>query len=415
MGAESRMIGVLDSLQSNVLNAFPYRCAVMRNRNASCSLCAQACTSGAISITEDEVSVDPDLCVGCGTCATVCPTCALEANNPADLALRAACATSLATTEGAPAIVCDRAWEQAADIIDPDKVARVRCLGRVDESVVVELVAKGARQVRLVHGDCGSCPRNAGVETYNLVADTADTLLETWDSPVRVELLDKVPADLGFSKDAKPVAANLPYDETRRHLLSQLGGAALSSLAEGAAEAVGMADAGQGAGKQIVREGTKGRADAVLFMKTMHDGTLPHFLPDRREHLLDALAELGEPHHAALETRLCGRVSIDTDLCKTCFMCASFCPTGAIAKFEDANGDVGIDHTPADCVKCRCCTDVCPTGALTLAEDVMADAFASSSVVEHVVMPPITDGRGGPHSMLGAMKKLMKIDQFYER
>ena len=47
-------------------------------------------------------------------------------------------------------------------------------------------------------------------------------------------------------------------------------------------------------------------------------------------------------------------------------MCATFCPTGAIAKFDDADGTLGVAHTPGDCVKCGSCGDVCPAGAITL-------------------------------------------------
>ncbi|MEE8715967.1 MAG: 4Fe-4S dicluster domain-containing protein [Coriobacteriales bacterium] len=412
MGAESRMLGVLDRLSSGVLNAYPYRCAVMRNRNASCALCAQACTSGAISMTDDEVVVDEELCVGCGTCATVCPTCALEANDPCDAELRAQARAACAASGGMPVVACDRAWERAAGRADPERVARVRCLGRVDESLLVGLVADdGATSVRLACADCEQCPRRAGAQTLDEVVDTANLLLETWGSPVRVEVVGRVPKDaLLPGRPAAPLSA-LPYDQTRREALSRVGSAGLSAVVGAATDALGVG--ARGGGPQAGASG--GRAQAAAFMKTMRDGTLPHFIPDRRERLLDSLAALGEPADAALETRLWGHVTIDVEACRTCFMCATFCPTGAIARFRDEDGSVGIDHTPADCVKCRCCVDVCPTGALSLREDVMAGDISAGAVAEHVVMPPIRDGRGTPHQMLGAIKKLMKTDCVYER
>ncbi|MFR5091297.1 MAG: 4Fe-4S binding protein [Adlercreutzia equolifaciens] len=54
--------------------------------------------------------------------------------------------------------------------------------------------------------------------------------------------------------------------------------------------------------------------------------------------MLDALAQLGEPEGDKLETRLWGAVVIDGTKCVSCRMCATFCPTGAIAKFDDADG-----------------------------------------------------------------------------
>ena len=402
MSVENRMSGVLDVLRSDVLNAFPYRCAVMRNRNASCTRCAEACTSGAISLQEDQIVVDPALCVGCGTCATVCPTCALEANNPSDAELVAQAGRACANAGGHAVILCDRAWEPVADRIDPERAARVRCLGRVEESLLVGLVAGGATRVTLVHADCASCPRNAGCETYEMVVDTTDRLLETWNSPVRVAVGTAVPACARRADDAPAPVASLPYDETRRHLLGELGRAGMGAIADGVA--------GQGAAGADADD-----APLVARMKVMGDGTLPHFLPDRRERLLDALAELGEPSDVPVDSRLWGHVSINVDACRTCFMCATFCPTGAIARFQDEDGTVGVDHTPADCVKCRCCTDVCPTGALTLREDVMAGVIADGGVVEHIVLPAPTEGRGGPHQIIGAMRQLLGIDQLYER
>ncbi len=406
------MLGVFDGIASDVLKAFPYRCAVMRNRKASCTKCADACTTGAISITEDEVSVDADKCVGCGTCATVCPTCALEANNPNDAVLATTALDALIAARGTGVVMCDHAWERYAAVVDPQRATRVRCLGRVDESICVSLVAAGADRVVLVHGACDDCERHVGKQTYELVAATADELLEAWGSDVRVELTQELPAAAMLEPGQRSAfSQSLPYDEDRRRLFSEAGRSMLHAVCDGL-PLVGEQDVKEAQVTQVTDEG--GRAQAARFMKTMKDGTLPHFIPDRRERLLDALAELGQPEDVALDTRLWGRVVIDASKCRTCYGCATFCPTGAITKWKDETGE-GVDHSPADCVKCRCCTDICPTDALTLLEDVMAPDVASGAVVQHWVLPSVTDDRGRAHSVVNRMRKLLSIDQVYER
>ena len=72
-------MGRLERLEGNGLAVHPERCVRVRNRHASCVRCAEACTSGALSLRDGALTVNEALCVGCGTCATVCPTCAIEA------------------------------------------------------------------------------------------------------------------------------------------------------------------------------------------------------------------------------------------------------------------------------------------------------------------------------------------------
>ena len=85
MGASKRSIaGKFASMRADAIRVRQDRCAKVRNRNVACLKCAEACTSGCISIVDDELVIDSDKCVGCGTCATVCPTCALESVNPTD-------------------------------------------------------------------------------------------------------------------------------------------------------------------------------------------------------------------------------------------------------------------------------------------------------------------------------------------
>lgn len=65
---------LFEKIQSADISVHPQRCVVVRNRRATCSKCADACTSGAISVRDNELFVAGEQCIGCGTCATVCPT-----------------------------------------------------------------------------------------------------------------------------------------------------------------------------------------------------------------------------------------------------------------------------------------------------------------------------------------------------
>lgn len=46
-------------------------------------------------------------------------------------------------------------------------------------------------------------------------------------------------------------------------------------------------------------------------------------------------AALGDPVQSTLDTRLWGHVTIDMRKCKSCKMCAAFCPTGALPLCPD--------------------------------------------------------------------------------
>ena len=66
------------------------------------------------------------------------------------------------------------------------------------------------------------------------------------------------------------------------------------------------------------------------FAHVQADGTLPHFVPERRLRLFNSLKALGTPAAPTVTTRLWGQVTIDTELCRSCRMCTVFCPTGAL-------------------------------------------------------------------------------------
>ena len=435
---EPTVTRALQALQSDHVHVCQERCLLVRNRNAECLRCAQACTSGCISYNEQTKMLDIDQarCVGCGTCATACPTCALEARDPNDTELLACLQGALnASASKRVAIVCEK-----AGIAQNECTVRLTCLGRIDESALIQLAAWGAREVTLTCGACNACEHKPGRTVVEEVCESANTLLGLWDGTMHVELKEVGPA-------AEPTG--LPAQETRADRTATHGKiaqvdqqiqtacadrTATQSAIEQVNQLIQSADAGKvaehdtatrdGGRPNLSAEASDDKAAAtdqvdrpLKRLKVMADGTLPHFVPDRRERLLDALADLGEGptnSQTMARTRLWGHVVIDTDKCTSCRMCATFCPTGAIVKFDAPDGTFGIDHYAADCVKCLCCQTICRSQAIVVEDTVPANVLVNA-VPERHVMHPVRVPKGGVHSIMNSMRDLLGLPEVFER
>ena len=397
MPSISGIIDLLGKLESPLVTVHQDRCIMVRNRNANCLRCAEACTSGCISFDGENLTISPERCIGCGTCATVCPTCCLEARNPNDAQLLNECLAGAQRTEGTAIIACGEFLDRARGLFDPDKVARVECLGRVEESLLSEILAQGIEDIVLVHGACATCEHATGRAAVEDVLETQQCLLEAWGvTGMSVRLASKLPG--------KARAQEVSYDTERRDAFRQ-GGESLRHIgAVAASTALGDTNTDE----------SESDAKKQRYAKVMDDGTLPHFIPDRRERLLDALASLGEARDVEVNTRLWGHVSIDIDLCESCRMCAVFCPTGALRKFDADDGTFGVEHYPGDCVKCRCCESICPANAITISDEVLAsDVLKGTTEIYEMKEPAVK--KGAPHAIWHTAKLFTNTTQVYER
>lgn len=449
----------LQALQSDHVHVRQERCLLVRNRNAECLRCAQACTSGCISYNEQTKMLDIDQarCVGCGTCATACPTCALEARDPNDTELLACLQDALnASASKTIAIACEK-----AGIAQDERAVRLTCLGRIDESALLQLATWGTREVTLTCGACNACEHKPGRAVVEEVCESANTLLGLWDSTMHVELKEvghtaeptRLPAqetDVDGTAtqseieraDQQIQAADTGWAATHGEI-AQLGQQLQTACADRTAIQSEIAQVDQqiqtagtdkvaeqstatrdGDGANLSDEASDGETTAtdqvdrpLKRLKVMADGTLPHFVPDRRERLLDALADLGEGptnSRAMAHTRLWGHVVIDTDKCTSCRMCATFCPTGAIVKFDAPDGTFGVDHYAADCVKCLCCQAICRAQAIVVEDAVPANVLVNA-VPERHAMHPVRVPKGGVHSIMNSMRDLLGLPEVFER
>lgn len=418
-----QMINLIDEMNSPLLAVEPQRCVLVRHRNGECLRCAAVCTTGAISLGEEGIVVSPEKCIGCGTCASACPTGCLTAANPTDEELFGAVEAALAENEGRVAIACERAFAMASgnrmkrDSCDatapsfvPGKIAGatsdgrplvgVVCLGRVDESLLVEATARGARSIQLISGPCESCPHRCGGALSDEIIVSAETLLAALGTPSPIDRIR-----LQHASDTREILRLRPtasaQDDTNAVNAATVADASGDCLSESGCPVAPPT----GESQQDSRE--------PQFAHVQADGTLPHFVPERRLRLFNSLKALGTPAAPTVTTRLWGQVTIDTELCRSCRMCTVFCPTGALTRFDAANDAFGVEHRSALCMQCRLCETICPEQAITVAEEVSADEFLSGKKFRFT-MQPIGWNPSAEDSIASRMARFIKVDNLQE-
>ena len=398
------IISIWDKLNAADIHIDQTRCAKVRNRNASCMACAEACPTGCISYFDNELLIAPEKCIGCATCSTACPTDALYPKRLTDGELHRRAIEAGRANGGNVTVACRQLLDAADGLYDTAKVVAVTCLGRVDETLIVHLATIGAASLTLSCGHCETCEYKKGLVTAEKAVASAQTVLATWHAPFPVRIREKLPASTRLTDDPG-------YDQSRRAFFIAAG-----EEAREFARVVGS----------TTLEDTLGFKDEApsRFVHVDERGTLPHAVSARRQLLmrcLDALAERSggaAPDDIMITTRLWNQVIIDTDTCSTCRMCATFCPTGANFKFATRAGDVGVKHRVRQCANCRLCADICPTGALTYSAEVFARDIGDA-VVERFLMRPQDKRYGAQDAVLQTVRPMfaenVPVTQYGER
>ncbi|NHM13234.1 4Fe-4S dicluster domain-containing protein [Eggerthellaceae bacterium zg-886] len=412
MGA---MVDIIGGVESQLLHVHKNRCVLVRHRHGRCLRCAEVCTTGAIALTDDGITVSPQLCIGCGTCATACPTGCLEAANPTDEELFGQMEASVRESGGLAVVACSAARAAIAQTAgspnadtgtawtaDGVPAVPVECLGRADESLVVQATAQGAARLVLVSSDCAACAHHAGGTLCAEACACAAALLEAVGATSPVERMSAEEALDAFSWAAADAAA--PQTDGVLDPAAHEASPTASPTARTAPSAASLTRR-----DPRVRTAVRRSVPKSKFAHVQADGTLPHFVPERRLRLFNSLKAMGSPERGPVRTRLWGAVSINTDLCRSCRICTVFCPTGALSRFDTADGSFGADFRPTLCVQCRLCETVCLEGAITVSDEVSTDEFLRGTK-RRFTMPPLEWNPNGPTSIPTRMARLFKTN-----
>jgi ferredoxin len=297
-------------------------CAHARSRIVGCNQCVQVCSTSAIAEDGDRVRVDPNLCMGCGGCATVCPSGAMTYAYPRMSDMGRRLKTLLATYHAAGGGDARLLFHNGGD--GRDLVVR---LGRRGRGLPANLIPLEVHHVGSVGMDLalGAFAYGAsGVWVLSAGSEAAD-------------YLGALRSQLGF---AEQIVQGLGYGG--RHF-GVIEADALPEL-ESALWSLGEA---------------RGCPEPAAF----------HLFDEKRTTLEFAFEHLAR-HAPAPQHEIplgkgapYGRISIDSKKCTMCLACVGSCPEKAL---QDNKELPQLRFIEKNCVQCGICARTCPEDAIVL-------------------------------------------------
>ena len=300
-------------------------CAHSRSKKSGCNQCIDVCSTKAISSDGDKIKVDPHLCMGCGACATVCPSGAMTYQYPrvpdrgAELRtmlnayrLASGSATAGHTEFPRPVILFHNATDGRAALAQlanglPANVLPIEAwhVASVGLDLLLGAIAYGAAGVAILSGG-SEAPEYAAATQREMIL--GDTILNA----------------LGFAGSHFAWVNSGQLDSALAHLA---------------------------------------KAETVVKPATFHLGN------DKRTTLEFVIEHLQKeakikPAEIALPPKsLFGRVNVDVEKCTLCLACAGACPESALMDGADYPR---LKFLERNCVQCGLCESTCPEQAITL-------------------------------------------------
>ena len=336
-------------------------CAHSRSQKPGCSRCIDVCSTSAIRADGDHVFVEPHLCMGCGACATVCPSGAMSYAYPAVPDLGQRVRTLLATYAKA---------------------------GGRDACLLLHAEEGRGAIARLARRGRGLPARVIPLEVHHVAAVGIDVWLAA--------------LALGAAQVAV-LATGSEAPQYREALLQQMG------FADTIAQALGY----QGTHFRVFDAADTAALDTALWS---WPAALPVRVPasfaltaDKRTTAALAIEHLAV--HAPVPQREIplaagapfGTITVNRDTCTMCLACVGSCPVGAIL---DTQEKPQLRFVEAKCVQCGLCEATCPERAIALTPrlNLAPEARQPRVVNEAAIFQCIACGKPmGTAKMVGAM------------
>jgi ferredoxin len=293
-------------------------CAHSRSRQPGCNQCIDVCSTTAITADGDHVKVEPHLCMGCGACATVCPSGAMSYAYPAvpDLGTRIrTLLATYATAGGRDACLLLHAEDGR------DAIAGLARRGRGLPARVIPFEVHHVASVGL----------DVWLAALAHGASQIAVLMSGAEAPQYREALER---EMGF---VETIAQALGYQGTH---LKVIDAPALETVLWSWTPALGV------------------RVPATFALTGDKRSTTDLAIDHLARHAPVPQREIALPAGAPF-----GTIAVNRDACTMCLACVGACPVGAILDNQQAPQ---LSFIETKCVQCGICAATCPEHAITL-------------------------------------------------
>ena len=313
-------------------------CAHGRSEITGCTNCIDVCSTRAISsdLAANRITVEPHLCMGCGGCASVCPSGAMSYAYPrvADTGLRIKTVLQVYREAGGE---------------NPCLLFHNTTDGR-------ELIARLARRGK-------GLPANViPLETFHIASLGLDLMLGAIAlGAARFSILStgSEPADYRAA-----LGRQMGYAQ---EIMSGLG------LGEGRFRLIEAGDAAALEKKVWEANVPRTLSPAAFNLANEKRATLDFVF----EHLVRH-APAGKNEVALTAGAPYGAVTVDKQKCTMCLACVGACPEGALI---DAKDKPQLRFIERNCVQCGLCEKTCPEDAITLTPRLLLSDAATRPAV----------------------------------
>src|SRR6267142_1518007 len=311
-------------------------CAHSRSAKTGCTQCIDVCSTGAIAPDGDHVKVDPHLCMGCGGCATVCPSGAMTYAYPRvpDLGARLKRVLSVYAQAG----------------------GKDACLLLHNAGGGRALIAKLARRGR------GLPARVIPLEVHHPASIGIDVLLGALAYGAGQLVVLAMPKEAGEYGDA--LRKQMAYAETIVNALGY-GGAHFRLIAT---DEHALLEKEIWAIAPAASVGKPAAYNLSPAKRTTLEFAIDHLAKQAPKPQEEIGLGAGAPY---------GQVLVNRQTCTLCMACVGDCQESALV---DGRDRPMLKFIERNCVQCGLCEKTCPENAITLAPRLLLAPQAKQEV-----------------------------------
>ena len=296
-------------------------CAHSRSEITGCTKCIDICSTRAISPDGDHVKVEPHLCMGCGACASVCPSGAMGYAYPrvADLGARIKTLLQIYLSAGGkdPCLLLHNATDGR------ELIAK---LGRRGKGLPANIIPLETFHIASLGMDV----------TLGAVALGTSNLVVLSTGSEAKDYLVSLRAQMGFAEE---ILQGLGYNGSHFQLIEAGDVAALEKAVWGI---------------QPARPVKPASFNLFNEKRTTLDFAFDHLTNNAPSPKEEIPLSGGAPY---------GKIDVNKETCTLCMACVGACPENALL---DAKELPQLKFIERNCVQCGICEKTCPEQAISL-------------------------------------------------